>query len=129
MLAIDNLKKHFGFVKAVDNVNLEIKEGEIVFAAIELLATSAAEPHIIGRRWRRESPRFVGLGTDGWKARLRAETNQMAAKGIPLASIYNLFDERYGDPGSEEHVEDVVVQDGRVLIEVPDGPLEINEYG
>jgi branched-chain amino acid transport system ATP-binding protein len=30
MLAIDNLKKHFGFVKAVDNVNLDITEGEIV---------------------------------------------------------------------------------------------------
>jgi branched-chain amino acid transport system ATP-binding protein len=30
MLAIDNLKKHFGFVKAVDNVNLDIAEGEIV---------------------------------------------------------------------------------------------------
>lgn len=30
MLTIDNLKKYFGFVKAVDHVNLEIKEGEIV---------------------------------------------------------------------------------------------------
>jgi branched-chain amino acid transport system ATP-binding protein len=30
MLTVDNLKKHFGFVRAVDNVNLEIKEGEIV---------------------------------------------------------------------------------------------------
>ena len=30
MLTIDNLKKHFGFVRAVDNINLEIKEGEIV---------------------------------------------------------------------------------------------------
>ncbi len=30
MLIVDNLKKNFGFVKAVDNVNLEIKEGEIV---------------------------------------------------------------------------------------------------
>ncbi len=30
MLIVDNLRKHFGFVKAVDNVNLEIKEGEIV---------------------------------------------------------------------------------------------------
>ncbi|GAG21539.1 unnamed protein product, partial [marine sediment metagenome] len=29
---------------------------EIVFSSIELLATSAAEPHIVGRRWRRESP-------------------------------------------------------------------------
>lgn len=31
-------------------------KNEIVFSAIELLATSAAEPHIIGRRWRRASP-------------------------------------------------------------------------
>jgi branched-chain amino acid transport system ATP-binding protein len=30
MLTVDNLKKHFGFVRAVDNINLEIKEGEIV---------------------------------------------------------------------------------------------------
>ncbi len=30
MLTIEKLKKHFGFVKAVDNVDLEIKQGEIV---------------------------------------------------------------------------------------------------
>lgn len=30
MLTIDNLKKHFGFIKAVDNVSLDIKEGEIL---------------------------------------------------------------------------------------------------
>jgi len=30
MLKIEKLKKHFGFVKAVDNVDLEIKQGEIV---------------------------------------------------------------------------------------------------
>lgn len=30
MLIVESLKKHFGFVKAVDNVNLEIKDGEIV---------------------------------------------------------------------------------------------------
>jgi len=30
MLTVNNLKKHFGFVRAVDDVNLEIKEGEIV---------------------------------------------------------------------------------------------------
>jgi len=29
MLAIDNLKKHFGFVKAVDNVNLDIARGRL----------------------------------------------------------------------------------------------------
>ena len=30
MLTVDNLKKHFGFVRAVDNISLEIREGEIV---------------------------------------------------------------------------------------------------
>jgi len=29
------------------------------------------------------------------------------------ASLYNLFDTRYGDPGSGEHREDVIYQDGR----------------
>ncbi|MBI5632538.1 MAG: TonB-dependent receptor [Nitrospirae bacterium] len=28
-------------------------------------------------------------------------------------SVYNLFDFRYGDPGSEEHVQDIIQQDGR----------------
>lgn len=30
MLTVDSLKKHFGFVKAVDNINLQIGQGEIV---------------------------------------------------------------------------------------------------
>jgi iron complex outermembrane receptor protein len=28
-------------------------------------------------------------------------------------SFYNLFNYRYGDPGSEEHVQDIIAQDGR----------------
>jgi iron complex outermembrane receptor protein len=28
-------------------------------------------------------------------------------------SLYNLFDVPYGDPGSEEQVQDVIAQDGR----------------
>ena len=31
------------------------------------------------------------------------------------ASIYNLLDARYGDPGSEEHAQDVIEQDGRTF--------------
>ena len=30
-------------------------------------------------------------------------------------SIYNLFNTNYGDPGSEEHIEDVIQQDGRTF--------------
>ncbi len=37
-------------------------------------------------------------------------------KGLEVSgSIYNLFDERYGDPGSGEHRQDVIEQDGRTF--------------
>ena len=35
-------------------------------------------------------------------------------KGLEAsASVYNLFDKKYGDPGSGEHLQDVIEQDGR----------------
>jgi iron complex outermembrane receptor protein len=41
-------------------------------------------------------------------------TSQKLAHGLELsASIYNLFDRRYADPGRPEHVQDVIGQDGR----------------
>jgi len=37
-------------------------------------------------------------------------------KGLRLsASVYNLFDEDYGYPGSEEHSQDIIEQDGRTF--------------
>jgi iron complex outermembrane receptor protein len=29
------------------------------------------------------------------------------------ASVYNLFNEKYGDPGATEHIQDIILQDGR----------------
>ena len=29
--------------------------------------------------------------------------------------VYNVFDRRYGDPGSEEHLQDAILQDGRTF--------------
>lgn len=35
-------------------------------------------------------------------------------KGLEISgSVYNLFDKRYGDPGSGEHLQDIIRQDGR----------------
>jgi iron complex outermembrane receptor protein len=35
-------------------------------------------------------------------------------KGLNVsASVYNLFDARYGYPGAEDHLQDVIQQDGR----------------
>jgi HK97 family phage portal protein len=53
---------------------------EIVFACIEMLATSAGEPHIIGRRWRRSSPSF--------RAEIRAEENRLVSRGLPLRDVH-----------------------------------------
>lgn len=35
-------------------------------------------------------------------------------KGLEIsASVYNLFDKEYGTPGSSEHAQDIIIQDGR----------------
>jgi iron complex outermembrane receptor protein len=37
-------------------------------------------------------------------------------KGLEIsASVYNLFDREFGDPGSEEHLQDIIMQDGRTF--------------
>ena len=41
-------------------------------------------------------------------------TSRRIARNLEVsASVYNLFDREYGDPGSEEHVQDIIRQDGR----------------
>src|SRR3990172_5616515 len=50
---------------------------EIVYSAIELLASSAGEPHICGRRWGRNSPTVRNP-----RAAIHNEKRIMAAKGI-----------------------------------------------
>ena len=40
--------------------------------------------------------------------------SQKAVKGWEVsASVYNIFGDRYGDPGAEEHRQDIIFQDGR----------------
>jgi iron complex outermembrane receptor protein len=35
-------------------------------------------------------------------------------KGMDLSfSVYNLFDQKYGDPGAEEHLQKIIIQNGR----------------
>jgi len=41
---------------------------------------------------------------------------QQLINGVEVtASVFNLFDERYGDPGSTEHRQNVITQDGRTF--------------
>ncbi len=42
--------------------------------------------------------------------------SQNLLRGVELSgSIYNLFDQRYGDPGSGEHRQEIIEQDGRTF--------------
>lgn len=52
---------------------------EIVFSSIEMLATSAGEPHIIGRRFRRNTPTF--------RAEVRGEEQRLRVRGISRRDI------------------------------------------
>ena len=48
-----------------------------------------------------------------WLANLTLSSIKLAPGLEASASIYNLFDRRYADPGGEEHVQDTIPQDGR----------------
>lgn len=42
--------------------------------------------------------------------------SQNIVRGLEVSgSIYNLFDKEYGDPGSEEHIQNILKQDGRIF--------------
>jgi iron complex outermembrane receptor protein len=71
---------------------------------------------------------FTGLDVHYYSSRLTLGGNKTAgfvlpdltlltahvARGLELsATVYNLFDTRYGYPGGNEHTEDILYQDGR----------------
>jgi iron complex outermembrane receptor protein len=63
------------------------------------------------------SPRKTLAGTETgavWLTNLTLFSQRLPLRGLSLsASIYNLFDVRYGDPGAEEHLQTAIPQDGR----------------
>jgi outer membrane receptor protein involved in Fe transport len=77
--------------------------GEKLFAGLEARYTS-------GRRT------LAGHTTDGFFVTNITLFNQYLLKGLEVsASVYNLFDQHYGDPGASEHRQDVITQDGRTF--------------
>lgn len=71
---------------------------------------AGAEAQYVGRR-------NTLLGETGgyWLGNLTLSSVRLAPGLEVFASIYNLFDRRYADPGSEEHVQDAIPQDGRLF--------------
>lgn len=64
-----------------------------------------------------ERPTFSGQGAGSHTlADLTLLCRPRAVKGLELAvRVRNLFDSAYGDPGGEEHVQDLITQDGRTF--------------
>ena len=50
-----------------------------------------------------------------WVANVTLFTQKLLSGVSFSASVYNLFDQQYGDPGAEEHRQDVIGQDGRTF--------------
>lgn len=76
---------------------------------------------VLDGRWRAGiEARYIGsrrtraAATPGyWLANLTLSSIHIAPGVEASASIYNLFDQRYADPGGEEHRQDAIIQDGR----------------
>lgn len=57
---------------------------------------------------------LAGASAGGYTVANLTLLSRKLAHGLELsASIYNLFDKRYADPGRPEHAQDVIPQDGR----------------
>jgi outer membrane receptor for ferrienterochelin and colicins len=85
-------------------------------AKLNLMVPLADEKLLAGLELQYVSDRLTPFGTtaDGYVVTNLTLLAGRFANGWEIsASIYNLFDERYGDPGSEEHVQDVIEQNGR----------------
>lgn len=70
---------------------------------------AGAELHYTGRRRTLAGASTAGFGT----ASLTLQARKLAPGLVLSASVYNLFDKRYADPARPEHVQDMIVQDGR----------------
>jgi iron complex outermembrane receptor protein len=57
-----------------------------------------------------------GTGADGFLVTNLTLFNQRMVKGLALsASLYNAFDTKYGYPGAEDHLQNVIEQNGRTV--------------
>lgn len=71
---------------------------------------AGAEAQYVGRR-----ATLQGQAPGFWLANLTLSAVRLAPGMELSASLYNAFDRRYGDPGAEEHVQDVIPQNGRTF--------------
>jgi outer membrane receptor for ferrienterochelin and colicins len=73
---------------------------------------TAFDAHYIGERYA-----VHGAPIDAAFVANLTVSREPVGRGLGFAaSIHNLFDTRYGDPGSVEHRQQVILQDGRTFV-------------
>jgi len=85
---------------------------------LNLIAPLIEEKLTAGLEWQYESSRktLAGERSDDIYLTNLTLSSQYWVPGLTLsASVYNLFDEHYSHPGSEEHTQDLLEQDGRTF--------------
>ncbi len=98
------------------------KTGEILtnsprhLARLNLIAPIIKEKLFVGmeEQYTSKKKTLAGDFTDDYFITNLTLFSQNLLKNLEAsATVYNLFDKKYGDPGSEEHLQDIIEQDGR----------------
>lgn len=100
----------------------DMETGEILsnspkhLAKINLIIPLLREKIFMGLEEQYTSKRKTLTGNDAkssYVTNLTVFSQNLLKNFEASASLYNLFDYKYGDPGSEEHIQDIIAQDGR----------------
>lgn len=84
-------------------------------AKLNVILPLLPERLFLGTEMRYLSPRKTlagGKTDDAFVTNLTLYAPNVIERLSLSASVYNLFDQEYGDPGSVEHVQDIILQDG-----------------
>jgi iron complex outermembrane receptor protein len=101
-----------------DSTGQELENSPRHLAKINLTAPLLKEKLFAGAEAQYTSSRKTVQGnrTGGfWVTNLTLTSARLWNRVALSASVYNLFDKEYGDPGSTEHLQDVIEQDGRTF--------------
>ena len=101
-----------------DMTGQELENSPRILAKFNLAAPVIKEKLFAGAEVQYTSSRKTVQGnrTNGfWLTNLTLSTPRLWERVALSASVYNLFDRGYGDPASTEHLQDVIIQDGRTF--------------
>ena len=101
-----------------ESTGQELENSPRHLAKLNLAAPVIKEKLFAGAEVQHTSRRKTVQGnrTGGfWLTNLTLSTPRLWDRVALSASVYNLFNKEYGDPGSTEHLQDVIEQDGRTF--------------